>query len=82
MAARGCDGMIFGLVQDLVAAGLLKSTLAGVHPRSSSGLRIVLIRSQATVRPREVTSYSKEQWTCKSIKRYLMLQMLPIVTTV
>lgn len=29
MAARGCDGMLFGLVQDLVEAGLLKATLAG-----------------------------------------------------
>ncbi|KAK5117039.1 hypothetical protein LTR62_006760 [Meristemomyces frigidus] len=29
MAARGCDGMIFGLVQDLVAAGILKASVAG-----------------------------------------------------
>ena len=29
MAARGCDGMLFGLVQDLVRAGLLKATVAG-----------------------------------------------------
>lgn len=29
MAARGCDGMLFGLVQDLVAEGLLKATVAG-----------------------------------------------------
>ncbi|KAK3678997.1 hypothetical protein LTR78_001450 [Recurvomyces mirabilis] len=29
MAARGCDGMIFGLVQDLVKAGILKPSVAG-----------------------------------------------------
>ncbi|KAK1056827.1 hypothetical protein LTR74_014638 [Friedmanniomyces endolithicus] len=29
MAARGCDGLIFGLVQDLVAAGILKPSVAG-----------------------------------------------------
>nr|POE54356.1 amidase 1 [Quercus suber] len=29
MAARGCDGMIFGLVEDLVKAGILKSSLSG-----------------------------------------------------
>ncbi|KAK3069276.1 hypothetical protein LTR53_012512 [Teratosphaeriaceae sp. CCFEE 6253] len=29
MAARGCDGMIFDLVQDLVAAGILKPSVAG-----------------------------------------------------
>nr|OQO22156.1 hypothetical protein B0A51_08359 [Rachicladosporium sp. CCFEE 5018] len=29
LAARGCDGMIFGLVQDLVAAGVLSATKAG-----------------------------------------------------
>lgn len=29
MAARGCDGMLYGLVQDLVGEGLLKATLAG-----------------------------------------------------
>ncbi|CZT17353.1 related to D-mandelate dehydrogenase [Ramularia collo-cygni] len=29
LAARGCDGMIYGLVQDLVAAGVLKPSLAG-----------------------------------------------------
>lgn len=28
-AARGCDGMIFGLVQDLVKAGILKPSVAG-----------------------------------------------------
>lgn len=29
LAARGCDGMIFGLVQDLVKAGILKASVAG-----------------------------------------------------
>lgn len=29
MAAEGCDGMIFGLVQDLVGAGILKPSVAG-----------------------------------------------------
>ncbi|THW52626.1 amidase signature enzyme [Aureobasidium pullulans] len=29
LAAKGCDGMIFGLVQDLVKAGLIKGTKAG-----------------------------------------------------
>ena len=29
MAARGCDGMIFGLVQDLVKAGILEASAAG-----------------------------------------------------
>lgn len=29
MAARGCDGMIFGLVQDLVKTGILKASLPG-----------------------------------------------------
>lgn len=29
MAARGCDGMLYGLVQDLVAEGMLKATVAG-----------------------------------------------------
>jgi hypothetical protein len=29
MAARGCDGLIFGLVQDLVKAGILKASAAG-----------------------------------------------------
>ncbi len=29
MAARGCDGMIFGLVHDLVEAGILKASDAG-----------------------------------------------------
>lgn len=28
-AARGCDGMIFNLVEDLYAAGILKKPLAG-----------------------------------------------------
>lgn len=32
MAARGCDGMLYGLVQDLVAEGLLKATAAGRSP--------------------------------------------------
>lgn len=29
LAAKGCDGMIFGLVQDLVKADILKPSLAG-----------------------------------------------------
>lgn len=29
MAARGCDGMLYGLVEDLVKEGLLKPTVAG-----------------------------------------------------
>lgn len=29
MAARGCDGLIFGLVQDLVGAGILAPSAAG-----------------------------------------------------
>ncbi|GAB7349943.1 hypothetical protein MBLNU459_g0640t1 [Dothideomycetes sp. NU459] len=32
MAARGCDGMIFGLVQDLVKAGILEASQAGYSP--------------------------------------------------
>ena len=36
MAARGCDGLIFGLVQDLVQAGILKASLAG-YSESSGG---------------------------------------------
>jgi len=29
MAAKGCDGLIFGLVQDLVKAGILSASAAG-----------------------------------------------------
>lgn len=29
LAAKGCDGMIFGLVQDLVKAGVINATKAG-----------------------------------------------------
>jgi len=29
MAARGCDGMLYGLIQDLVKAGLLVDSEAG-----------------------------------------------------
>lgn len=29
MAARGCDGMIFGLVEDLTKAGIVKPSVAG-----------------------------------------------------
>lgn len=29
LAAKGCDGMIFGLVQDLIKAGMIKGTKAG-----------------------------------------------------
>ncbi|KXS97317.1 hypothetical protein AC578_10748 [Pseudocercospora eumusae] len=36
LAARGCDGMIFGLVQDLVSAGILDASLAG-YSRDSGG---------------------------------------------
>lgn len=28
-AAKGCDGMLFGLVQDLVKEGILKPSIAG-----------------------------------------------------
>ena len=38
MAARGCDGMIFGLVQDLVKAGILKATMAGYSDVSGGGV--------------------------------------------
>ena len=41
MAARGCDGLIFDLVRDLVAAGILKSSIAG---RSNVGGGEVLVR--------------------------------------
>lgn len=44
LAAKGCDGMIYGLVQDLVAAGLLKSSLAGYS--SDLGGEILLKREQ------------------------------------
>jgi hypothetical protein len=43
LAARGCDGMIFGLVQDLVAAGILKATVAGES--SVTGGEILFKRS-------------------------------------
>lgn len=42
LAAKGCDGMIYGLVQDLVAAGVLKSSLAGYS--SDLGGEILLKR--------------------------------------
>lgn len=29
LAAKGCDGMIYGLVQDLVEADVLKPSVAG-----------------------------------------------------
>ncbi len=29
LAARGCDGMIFSLVQDLLKAGIIKDSVAG-----------------------------------------------------
>lgn len=29
MAAKGCDGMIFSLVQDLLKAGIVKDSMAG-----------------------------------------------------
>ncbi|KAH9827402.1 Amidase [Teratosphaeria destructans] len=41
MAAKGCDGMLFGLVQDLVKAGILKKSLTGY---SASGEGEVLFR--------------------------------------
>ena len=43
LAARGCDGMIFGLVQDLVAAGILKATVPGES--SITGGEILFKRS-------------------------------------
>lgn len=42
LAARGCDGMIYALVQDLVAAGALKPSLAGYS--SDLGGEILLKR--------------------------------------
>jgi Asp-tRNA(Asn)/Glu-tRNA(Gln) amidotransferase A subunit family amidase len=41
MAARGCDGLIFDLVRDLVEAGILKESVAG---RSNVGGGEVLLR--------------------------------------
>ncbi|KAF4550487.1 Amidase-like protein 8 [Elsinoe fawcettii] len=41
LAARGCDGMIFGLVEDLVKAGILRATVAG---RSSVSGGTVLLK--------------------------------------
>ena len=38
MAARGCDGMIFGLVQDLVAAGILEPSMAGYSEGSGGDI--------------------------------------------
>ncbi|KAG8624976.1 hypothetical protein KVT40_006727 [Elsinoe batatas] len=43
LAARGCDGMIFGLVEDLVKAGILRATVAG---RSSVSGGEVLLRRE------------------------------------
>ncbi|KAF2224105.1 amidase signature domain-containing protein [Elsinoe ampelina] len=43
LAARGCDGMIFGLVEDLVKAGVLRATVAG---RSSVSGGEVLLRRE------------------------------------
>ena len=44
MAARGCDGMIFGLVQDLVKEGILMPSVAG---RSNTEGGEVLLRRSA-----------------------------------
>jgi hypothetical protein len=41
MAARGCDGLIFDLVSDLVEVGILKPSVAG---RSNVGGGEVLVR--------------------------------------
>ena len=41
MAARGCDGLIFDLVRDLVEVGILKESVAG---RSNVGGGEVLLR--------------------------------------
>lgn len=41
MAAKGCDGLIFDLVRDLVAAGILKASKAG---RSNVGGGEILLR--------------------------------------
>lgn len=43
LAARGCDGLIFGLVQDLVEAGVLKTAAPGYS--DVSGGEILLKRS-------------------------------------
>jgi hypothetical protein len=42
MAARGCDGLIFGLVQDLVKAGILAPSMAGYS--DTAGGEILLKR--------------------------------------
>lgn len=44
MAARGCDGLIYDLVRDLVEAGILKNSVAG---RSNVGGGEVLVRRDA-----------------------------------
>lgn len=43
LAARGCDGMLFGLVGELVERGILKATVAG---RSSVEGGQVLVRRE------------------------------------
>ncbi|WPB04145.1 uncharacterized protein RHO25_008789 [Cercospora beticola] len=43
MAAKGCDGMIYGLVQDLVKEGILKPSVAGYS--STEGGEVLLRRS-------------------------------------
>ncbi|KAK5201435.1 hypothetical protein LTR16_002691 [Cryomyces antarcticus] len=43
MAAKGCDGLVFSIVQDLVKAGVLKATVAGYS--DVTGGEILLKRS-------------------------------------
>lgn len=43
MAAKGCDGMIYGLVQDLVKEGILKPSVAGYS--NTEGGEVLLRRS-------------------------------------
>lgn len=38
MAAKGCDGMIFGLVEDLVNAGILKPSVTGYSDVNGGGI--------------------------------------------
>lgn len=37
MAAKGCDGMLFGLIEDLIAAGILPSLVEAGYSGTSGG---------------------------------------------
>lgn len=43
MAAKGCDGLIFSLVEDLYKAGIVKKSVAGYS--SKTGGEILVKRS-------------------------------------